>query len=286
MNNQNPLIGIIIPTYNRKALLKRALDSVIAQTYTNWTVCVVDDGSIDETEHMMKDYSDIPNIHYIKQSQNQGVNAARNTALEYLIKEEKCDFITLLDDDDYFDIDALSEAQKKILQYPQEKWFVSKKVTEEMTPITQPATYGPMPYINYYLSISMQGDATHVIASSLIGDLHFSKQFKQAQEWTFFMQLSKRSEMFVYDYASTICTYLEDGLSAQATSSKKRKSSEEVAVEALQAKILMELGYKPATIESLKLQDRIQKTLASKKYHKLLRYIPRYLYWKAVASLT
>ena len=286
MDNKNPLIGIILPTYNRRVLLKRALDSVIAQTYTNWVICVVDDGSSDGTVSMMEGYKNSPKVRYIKQSHNQGVNAARNTALKYLIKEKKCDFITLLDDDDYFDKEAFLQAQKKILQYPQEKWFVSKRVTEKTTPITKISAYGSMPYIDYHLSISMQGDATHFIASDLIKDIHFSKEFKQAQEWIFFMQLSKNSEMFVYDYPSTICTYLEDGLSAQVTSSKKRKSSEEMAVEALQKKMLLDLGYKPATIESLKLQDRIQKSLASKKYYKLLRYLPRYLYWKTVASLS
>ena len=286
MKKANTVIGIILPTYNRKVLLNRAINSVLSQTYKSWVICVVDDGSSDDTSSMMQNYTDTTNIHYIVQPSNMGVNAARNTALDYLIQQRNCDFITLLDDDDYFDKNMLLEAKKVIDSHPQEKWFVSRKVTEDRKNITQVKHFGSIPYIDYYLGITMNGDATHVIHTSLIGNTHFSKQFKQAEEWIFFIDLSARSEMFTYNFASTICTYLEDGLSAQATHKKHKKSDQELAVEKLKEETLERLGYKPETIEAMKLKHRIDKTVQAKKYPKLLRYVPRYVYWKFKESLT
>ena len=286
MNRENIVIGIILPTFNRKELLTRAISSILSQTYEDYVVCIVDDGSSDGTPEMMQKYMDNPKIHYILQAENQGVNAARNVALEYLTQQGKCDFITLLDDDDYFDPEMLYEAKIVIDKHPEEEWFVSRKVAESRESITKIKHYGLIPYIDYYLGITMNGDATHIIHTSLIGNTRFSKQFKQAEEWVFFMELSAKSEMFTYDFASTICTYLEDGLSAKATQKKRMNSDQEIAVERLKEEILERLGYKPATIEVMKLRHRISKTVQSKKYSKLLRYLPRYLYWKLRESLT
>ncbi len=52
----NPLVSIIIPTYNRAHLIHETLDSVLAQTYTNWECIVVDDGSSDNTEEVLESY--------------------------------------------------------------------------------------------------------------------------------------------------------------------------------------------------------------------------------------
>jgi glycosyltransferase involved in cell wall biosynthesis len=52
----NPLVSIIIPTYNRAHLVRETLDSVQIQTYENWECIIVDDGSIDETLNIIKNY--------------------------------------------------------------------------------------------------------------------------------------------------------------------------------------------------------------------------------------
>lgn len=286
MSKDNLTFGVVIPTFNRKTLLKRAITSIQEQTYTNWIICIVDDGSNDGTDTMVQRYSENLRIHYIKQPYNQGVNAARNTALDYLLNERSCDFIAFLDDDDYFDIKTLMKAQETIQTYPDKNWYVSKKVDDRGNDITRIDDFGVVPYIDYYLGIAMDHDATHVIDSSFIGNTRFSRRFKQAEEWVFFMGLSAKADMFTYDFPSTICTYLDDGLSAQATQEKRTKSEQEIAVENLKKETLQRLGYKPASIEAIKLKHRISKTMQAKKYPKLIRYIPRYLYWKIKESLT
>ena len=52
-----PLVTVVLPTFNREALLPRALDSVIAQTYDNWEIVVVDDGSTDGTAEVLDRYA-------------------------------------------------------------------------------------------------------------------------------------------------------------------------------------------------------------------------------------
>ncbi len=90
------LVSIVIPTYNRAYCLPATLESVFAQTYQNFEIIIVDDGSTDGTEEMIQArYSNEPRLHYFRQK-NQGVSVARNLAIDH----SKGEFIALLDSDD------------------------------------------------------------------------------------------------------------------------------------------------------------------------------------------
>jgi glycosyltransferase involved in cell wall biosynthesis len=88
-----PRVSICIPTYNRKNYLKKTLESVFAQTYKDYEVVIVDDGSTDGTDQMIKqnNYS----VRYFWQK-NQGVADARNK----LLKLAEAEYITFIDSDD------------------------------------------------------------------------------------------------------------------------------------------------------------------------------------------
>lgn len=91
------LVSVIIPTHNRKELLRRALDSVLKQTYQPLEIVVVNDGSTDETERMVSGYQQThPCIKYLKHSHPKGAPKARN----YGIQKATGQFLTFLDDDD------------------------------------------------------------------------------------------------------------------------------------------------------------------------------------------
>lgn len=98
-----PLVSIITPVYNGATYLAQALDSAIKQSYDNWELIVVNDGSIDNSESIIENYLPDPRILYIKQ-QNQGVAAARNTA----IAAASGTYIGFLDQDDRWHKDKLS----------------------------------------------------------------------------------------------------------------------------------------------------------------------------------
>lgn len=95
-----PIISVIIPTYNNAAYLCEAIDSVLAQTYKDFEVIVIDDGSTDNTREMVKKYDG--KIRYLFQ-ENKGVSAARNIGIKMAIG----DYIALLDDDDSWLTDKL-----------------------------------------------------------------------------------------------------------------------------------------------------------------------------------
>lgn len=93
----NPLVSIILPTFNRQFMLKSALASICNQTYSNWEVIVVNDAGQDISDTVAQS-SCREKIILINHSSNQGLAAARNTAL----KAAKGSLICYLDDDDLF----------------------------------------------------------------------------------------------------------------------------------------------------------------------------------------
>jgi len=106
--NSNILFSVIIPTYNRAGIIGRAIESVLAQTYQNWELIVVDDGSTDNTKEIVMSYNDERIKYYWKE--NEELNAARNTGKEL----SKGDYICFLDDDDYYLKEHLYEQEKLI----------------------------------------------------------------------------------------------------------------------------------------------------------------------------
>lgn len=94
-SNQCPMISVILPTYNRQALIGKAIDSVLSQSYARFELIVVDDGSTDATPSILNTYG--TRIRMIRQ-ENRGVSNARNTGIQCASGE----YIALLDSDDYW----------------------------------------------------------------------------------------------------------------------------------------------------------------------------------------
>ncbi len=106
--NEYPLVSVVIPTYSRPLFLKRCINSVLQQSYTDFEIIVVDDNSPEsgarrETEKVMQDYLNDRRITYVKHSENRNGSAARNTGW----KIAKGKYITFVDDDDEIDKDKL-----------------------------------------------------------------------------------------------------------------------------------------------------------------------------------
>lgn len=99
----SPIVSIIIPTYGGSEFLKRCVDSVLAQTYPNIEVIVVDDNGVGtpnqiETSKVMDNYIDNAKVKYVCHEHNINGSAARNTGF----KNSHGEYIALLDDDDIF----------------------------------------------------------------------------------------------------------------------------------------------------------------------------------------
>ena len=93
-----PKVSIIMPTHDRAELLKEAIKSVLAQTYQNWELIIVDDGSTDDTSDVVEHYRRLtPRIQYIYQAQ-YGVSRARSRGLAFV----QGTYVAFLDDDDLY----------------------------------------------------------------------------------------------------------------------------------------------------------------------------------------
>ena len=111
-----PLISIIIPTYNRADLLPEAVRSVIAQTFTDWELIVMDDSSTDNTEVIVDDFAQRDGrIRYFRHPKNVGIARNRNEGLA----QAKGKLIAMLDSDDvWLDHDKLRMQAEYLASHP------------------------------------------------------------------------------------------------------------------------------------------------------------------------
>ena len=114
-------ISVIIPTFNRKKTLKRAMQSVLMQSYAPYEIIVIDDGSNDGTKEWLKD--NFPNVKYIYQM-NSGVSSARNKGIKFA----RGDWIALLDSDDEWLPSKLKDQANEIESNPAAKFLHTNEI--------------------------------------------------------------------------------------------------------------------------------------------------------------
>lgn len=121
--SSHPLVSVIIPTYNRGWILKEAVDSVVAQTFSDYELIVVDDGSTDNTAEILEAYKD--RIICVRQK-NKGVSAARNRG----ISAASGRLIAFLDSDDLWlpqklahQVDFFTENPDALICQTEETWI-------------------------------------------------------------------------------------------------------------------------------------------------------------------
>lgn len=113
MLSNRPLVSVITPTFNRSSYLLFAVDSVLKQTYENWELIIVDDGSTDNTRDLLDSYLVDPRIQYCFQT-NRGQSVARNRGLSLA----KGAFIGFLDSDDIWLPDKLEKQLALFERFP------------------------------------------------------------------------------------------------------------------------------------------------------------------------
>lgn len=111
---QDPLVSIIMPTFNRMHTISRAIRSVYDQLYKNWELIVVDDGSTDDTKSVIKQYKDT-RIRYQGLPHNKGVSAARNLGM----RMASGTYFAYLDSDNTWEPEYLLLMLNTLLDYPE-----------------------------------------------------------------------------------------------------------------------------------------------------------------------
>ena len=124
-------ISIIIPTFNRASRLRKAVDSVVAQSHQDFELIVVDDGSDDNTAECIESYNS--DIVYIRQ-ENSGPAAARNRGIE----KARYDLLAFLDSDDWFaenkletQIKAMEQNPSYLISHTDEIWYRNGQILNQ-----------------------------------------------------------------------------------------------------------------------------------------------------------
>ena len=112
-----PSFAIIVPVYNSARYLKETLDSLFAQTYKNFSVITVDDGSTDDSLSILKTYETQSYPIKVLTKPNGGVSSARNFALDYIERVKNFDYVCFVDSDDIVTEDFLAKFADNINRF-------------------------------------------------------------------------------------------------------------------------------------------------------------------------
>lgn len=106
--------SIIMPTYNQAYFIRRAISSLLRQTFTQWELIIVNDGGTDETERLITDYLELPKLTYIRNDRNEGLGKAVNQALT----RAKYSHVAYLPSDDFYFENHLESLAGFYKEYP------------------------------------------------------------------------------------------------------------------------------------------------------------------------
>lgn len=147
------MISVVIPLYNKEKSITKTLQSVLAQTYTDYEILVVDDGSTDASAEVVRIVMDQTNKIRLLQKRNGGVSSARN----YGIRNANSEYIALLDGDDLWEPTFLEEQVKLIHNFPRAgMWGVNYAFVkgERKNPCNQGLEIGFCGYVDNYFGTS------------------------------------------------------------------------------------------------------------------------------------
>lgn len=116
---KKPKFSIIVPVYNTEKYLKRCLDSISKQSFTDYEVIIINDGSTDNSSNIISKYS-----YEVINQENQGLSMARNNG----VKVSSGDYLIFLDSDDYIEKDLLKEINESLFNNPDLVRFQIKEV--------------------------------------------------------------------------------------------------------------------------------------------------------------
>lgn len=197
------LISIIVPVYNVEKYLRRCVDSILAQTYQNIEVLLIDDGSPDDSGKICDEYAQKDSRVRVFHKENAGVSSARNLGL----KEAKGDYVGFVDADDYID-NKMYEVLLNNLIKEQADISVCSYYQEDNQGVFQ--KHWPK---DDYLVMNGEEQIKNLISNNyytcscwdrlfkreLIGDITFDESISFYEDYLFLYEVTKKSKNTVFD---------------------------------------------------------------------------------------
>lgn len=201
--------SLIIPVYNTRKYLNQCLDSVIAQTFKNFELILVDDGSTDGSSEICDQYANCFNNVFVIHKHNGGQSSARN----YGTAKAKGEYILYLDSDDYYINDvflyelneAISISTSDITLFNYKKYFeqsntYSKKIIH-FPKIKEDATYGKVLFDLVKNTALLPGPCNKCIKRDIIDNnyIKFDETFRYTEDldWTFQLMCAAKSVSYI-----------------------------------------------------------------------------------------
>ena len=235
-----PNVSVIIPTYNRAQLLPRALDSVVAQSYCDWEIILVDDGSTDDTDAIIHGYTERLGDRFVSiKQENRGSSAARNRGID----AARGRFIAFLDSDDeflptklqrqlalfqrcpslgfvysdYAIIDLSGKRQESVFdgKFPRARAVASREVSPGLY-VCEGSLFDDL--IGGYFIATIVGMVRREVLGSTV---RFDPRIAYAEEWLFYLQVAKRCAAGFVDEPLSLHHFVPDSL---ARSDKHRNT--------------------------------------------------------------
>lgn len=188
------LVSIIMPSYNTARFIGSSINSVLAQTYTNWELIIVDDCSTDNTDEVVHSFKD-ERIRYFKNEKNSGAAISRNKALR-----EACGkWIAFLDSDDLWHPEKL-ERQIEFMEKGGYHFSYTKysEMSEDSTPlgrvISGPKKIGITGMYNY----CWPGCLTVMYNADVVGLVQI-EDIKKNNDYAIWLKVIKKAECYLLD---------------------------------------------------------------------------------------
>jgi len=198
-HQREPLVSVIMPAYNCADFIGTTLDSVIAQTYKNWEVIVVDDCSTDHTEEVVRSYLELhPRIRYCRLEKNSGPAVARNKA----VNMAEGQYLAFLDSDDVW----FPEKLEKQIRFMDEKGYTFtctgyNKIDEQGKSLGR--VIGARPVSDYEVMLRRNpGNSTVVYDAKALGKFLIPK-IKKRNDYIMWLQVIKKAK-YLYGIQQTL----------------------------------------------------------------------------------
>lgn len=217
-------ISVVVPVYNVKDFLEECIDSVISQTYPEWELILVDDGSIDGSWEICEKYSSRDNRIIAKKNEHGGVGIARNLGLDVA----KGDYVTFLDSDDWLEENYFEKAIKLCEELEIDIFMGGYVMIKSGVKVCQLGI--PEEYIGNYREVTSEylkklveynycaSCCGKIYKHSIIADVRFDTDLNIGEDLKFVFEVMKKnpqiyaSESIVYNYrrGHTSLTYSVD----------------------------------------------------------------------------
>lgn len=212
------LISIIVPSYNRSSLIGETIESVQAQSYTNWELIVVDDGSTDNSDDIIKPFLTDSRIKYLKRPVNRppGGNAARNFGYENI----NGDYVKWLDSDDLLASHCLLKQIGFVKQgdydvvFSRSRFFSAKDERGNFTWDNYWSKSFPKdnPFENYLFGKIRFSTADALWSVKFIGEASpFKEDLKNSQEWLMYITQLVKNPTYLIDGEVLVYSRMHSG---------------------------------------------------------------------------